>query len=112
MRNNLTLISVIISIFVSITFIFAQYDTDHDKVNVENLNVQHKKLDVEQVVFNGHLDNEPVPKKARKQRIKKQDPLIGLKQMQFDKSPRSRSSRVINLPDNWDKNPWILQTYK
>ena len=90
----------------------AQYETNNVKVNTDNLNIQNKKLDIDELVFKGQIDTEAAPKKHRKQRIKKQDPLIGLKQQQFDKSPRSRSSRVINLPDNWEKNPFILQTYK
>lgn len=112
MRKSFNLASIIICIFVLTKLIVAQYETNNDKVNTDNLNIQKIKLNIDETVFKGKIETEAVAKKHRKQRIKKQDPIIGLKQQQYEKSSRSRSSRVINLPDNWEKNPFILQTYK
>ena len=76
------------------------------KVDTSELNIDRIQL---KPVFNSKLredsGNTPRIRKNRK------DPQIALKQQNDNSKPFRRAPRVA-IPDNWDKNPFIMQTYK
>ena len=100
-------ISILSSIFLLASLTLLECTSKEDKVKTDELNIESK-----QIVFKSKLDlDQGSNNNERKSRIKKQDPLIRLNRNDYQ-NPLKRSSKAVNMPDNWDKNPFILQTYK
>jgi hypothetical protein len=85
-----------------------------------NNEIDTSELNIEKNIIENHDNGEKKGPTQNKIHRKKRPPQVGHKRSYnaynneawriFEQ--RERKSRIINLPDNWDRIPYIMQTYK
>ena len=102
------LLTVLISHFSSANN--QQHDLNlNNKLDKSLLNMEHKQVRINNEAHKG--------KNHHAKRHRKSKPQIGHRQQLISNQnnhnqPHRRRSRLLNIADNWDKIPYILQTYK